>query len=73
MIEACDKALEAKEKQVIVYKVYNRELMDQNMLLQNKVMDKEEELNKFYRNPVTMGTIGVLLGLVVAGIAGIAK
>jgi hypothetical protein len=68
-LQKCDEALQARERQVQICDLALRQSLERGMLANLEIRDKDAQLSAWYRNPFTVGTIGALVGLVVAGIA----
>jgi len=69
VIETCDRALAAKDKQIRLCDLALAQSIERGGQLTFELRQKDEQLSAWYRNPFTMATIGVLLGIVATGIA----
>jgi hypothetical protein len=68
-VESCKVALEAKKEEIKLCRLGLSQALDNDQHLRMELEDKEKQLGSWYRNPFTMGTVGVIIGIVVTGYA----
>lgn len=69
VIQKCDAALEAKNKQIKKLELGLATQTERVADLSSQLEDKNSQLQSPFRNPFIMGTVGVLIGIVVTGYA----
>lgn len=68
-ITLCDEALESQQQVIDQLDLGLVECKDEHSNRINEVTDLQDKLDSPFRNPFIMGTIGVVLGIVVTGLA----
>lgn len=68
-VESCKAALEARKEEIKLCRLGLSQSLDRNDQLARELDDKNSQLQKFYRNPFIMTTLGVVIGIVVTGLA----
>lgn len=63
VIQKCDKALSDKNKAIKSADKVISTCKEQNGKLITQVKEKDEDLNKWYRNPFVVGLLGIAVGL----------
>lgn len=64
-VKACGDALDARKKEVSLCNLALTQTLEDNSSLRIQIDNKEAELNKWYRNPIIMGVLGVAAGVLV--------
>lgn len=69
VIQACDAALDAKNREIGLKDLAIQQRQDQIVELNSELQDANSKLQSPVRNPFIMTTVGVLIGILVTGIA----
>ena len=69
VIKACDIALEKKEKEIELKDLALKQSQDHLSRTLGDLENAREQLGSPFRNPFIMVTVGVVLGIVVTGVA----
>lgn len=62
VIESCDKAVQAQEKELTLCDLAIKQTLNQKVQLESDVVRYEHELNSWYRNPLVLIPLGFILG-----------
>lgn len=65
VLQACDKAFEAKKKEVQLCDLALKKSVDQNAALTKEIKDKEASGSSIFKNPFFLMGIGLVGGLII--------
>jgi hypothetical protein len=62
VLSLCDKALEAKNREIELSDLAIKQLTERTQYLDKRVLDLETDSQHFWRNPFIMGALGLVVG-----------
>jgi hypothetical protein len=68
-VESCKSALDARKEEIKLCRLGLMQSLERNSDLESQVSDQNQKLQSPFRNPFIMTTVGVVLGILVIGIA----
>lgn len=68
-LESCQKTIEAKNKEIQLCRLALVQSIDRAEGLSLELEHKNNQLQSVFRNPLAMTTFGILIGIVVTGLA----